>query len=399
MSDHTPRFTYPARRTDPLVPPDEYARALREEPVCPITLATGDPAWFVARHDDVRTALSDRRFSREALFRPGAARAQVVEPDPDSMLTMDPPRHTRLRKLANRAFGPQRVERLRPCIEKVAAELLDAMEAGPPEGDLAERYARPFALRIICRALGVPFEDYDKFGAWTDRFMSLTKYPPEEINRANVDMRAYFARLIGLRREEPGDDLMSALVRIHDAEGEPSEPEIVGLGALLLLAGHDTTVTVLCGGTVTLLGHPDQLALLREDPGLYPDAVEEVVRLGGPGGGTSIRITTSDVELGGTVIPGGSAVLASVGTASRDPEVYPDPDRFVIRRENRTQVAFGQGPHFCIGANLARAELAIGLRALFERFPRLRLAVPPQQLRWKDFAALGGWEELPVAWG
>jgi nocardicin N-oxygenase len=396
--DHTPRFTYPTKRTDPLVPPDVYARALREEPVCPITLATGDPAWFVARHEDVRTALSDRRFSREALFRPGAARAQVVEPDPNSMLTMDPPRHTRLRRLANRAFTPQRVDRLRPYIETAAAELLDAMEAGPPQADLAEVYARPLALRVICRTLGVPFEDYDRFGAWSDRFMSLTKYPPEEINQANEDMRAYFGRLIGMRREEPGDDLISALVRIHDEEGEPTEKEIVGLGALLLLAGHDTTVTVLCGGTATLLGNPDQLALLRENPDLYPDAVEEVVRLNGPGGGTSIRITTSDVKLGGTVIPEGSAVLASVGTASRDPEVYPEPDRCIIQRENRTQVAFGQGPHFCIGAGLARAELAIGLRALLERFPRLRLAVPPERLRWKDFAALGGWEELPVAW-
>jgi hypothetical protein len=185
------------------------------------------------------------------------------------------------------------VDRLRPYIETAAAELLDAMEAGPPQADLAEVYARPLALRVICRTLGVPFEDYDRFGAWSDRFMSLTKYPPEEINQANEDMRAYFGRLIGMRREEPGDDLISALVRIHDEEGEPSEKEIVGLGALLLLAGHDTTVTVLCGGTATLLGNPDQLALLRENPDLYPDAVEEVVRLNGPGGGTSIRITRS----------------------------------------------------------------------------------------------------------
>ncbi|WP_173311570.1 HAD-IB family hydrolase [Streptomyces fulvorobeus] len=395
MSEHIPRFTYPTKRTDPLVPPDVYAQAQREEPVCPITLATGDPAWFVARHEDVRTALSDRRFSREALFRPGAARAQVVEPDPDSMLTMDPPRHTRLRKLANRAFSPQRVERLRPYVEQVAADLLDAMEAGPPAGDLAEVYARPLALRVICRTLGVPFEDYDRFGAWSDRFMSLTKYPPEEINQASQDMREYFAQLIGLRRAEPGDDLISALVQIHDEEGEPSEAEIVGLGTLVLIAGHDTTVTVLCGGTATLLGNPDQLALLRANPALFPDAVEEVVRLNGPGGGTAIRITTSDVNLGGTVIPEGSAVLASVGTASRDPEVYPEPDRYLIQRENRTQVAFGHGPHFCIGAGLARVELAIGMRALFDRFPLLRLAVPPEQLRWKDFAALGDGKSFP----
>lgn len=397
-SRHTPRFAYPTKRTDPLVPPDAYLQALREEPVCPITLATGDPAWFVARHQDVRTALSDPRFSREALFRPGAARAQVVEPDPDSMITMDPPRHTRIRKLANRAFSPQRVRRMRPYVEEVTAELLDAMEAGPPAGDLLELYARPLALRVICRILGVPFEDYDKFGAWCDRFMSLTKYPPEEIQRANDDMRAYFARLIGHRREEPGDDLISALVHILDEEGEPSEQEIVSLGALLLLAGHDTTVTVFCAGTATLLGNPDQLALLRADPALYPHAVEELARLNVPGGGTAIRITTSDVKLGGTVIPEGSAVLASVGVASRDPEVYPEPDRCIIEREKRTQMAFGQGPHFCIGAGLARLELSVGLRALFERFPRLRLAVPAQQLRWKDFALLGGVEEMPVAW-
>ncbi|MFG3257429.1 cytochrome P450 [Streptomyces sp. NPDC048172] len=399
MADHTPRFTYPSKRSDPLRPPEEYAEALREEPVCPITLATGDDAWFVARHEDVRTVLSDRRFSREALFRPGASRAQVVEPDPDSMLTMDPPRHTRLRKLANRAFSAQRVERLRPYIQQVCDELLDAMEAGPPEADLVEAYARPLALRVICRTLGVPFEDHGRFGAWCDRFMSLTKYPAEEIRRANADMRAYFAELVGAKREDPGDDLISALTGIHDREGEPSESEIVGLGALILLAGHDTTVTTLCGGTASLLLNPEQLALLRADPSLYPEAAEEMARLNGPGGAASIRIATADVELGGTRVPEGSAVLAAVGMASRDPEFYPEPDRFLIRRERRTQVAFGQGSHFCIGAGLARAELAMGLRSLLERFPALRLAVPEEQLRWKDFSVLGGWEEVPVAWG
>ncbi|WP_157815753.1 cytochrome P450 [Kitasatospora sp. CB02891] len=399
MPNDAPRFSYPVKRKDPTRPPEEYAQALAEEPVCPITLATGDAAWFVTRYEDVRTVLSDRRFSREALFAPGTARAQVVEPDPDSLLNMDPPRHSALRRLANRAFSNKRVEGLRPYIQQVADELLDAMETMTGPVDLADVYARPLALRVVCRALGVPFEDHPKFGSWSDHFMSLTKYSAAEIVRANDEMRAYFAGLVKQKRAEPGDDLISALVQIHDEEGAPSEAEIIGIGVLLLLAGHDTTVTVLCGGTATLLSEPEQLATLRADPELYPGAVEELIRLNGPGGGTSIRIATTDVELGGRVIPAGSAVLASVGTASRDGAVHPDPDRCDIRRPERTQIAFGAGPHFCIGAGLAKAELEISLRALFERFPTLRLAVCPHELRWKDFAALGGWEELPVAWG
>ncbi|MEU7476331.1 cytochrome P450 [Lentzea sp. NPDC042327] len=400
MAEHTPRFAYPLLRTSPVDPPEEYAQLRREQPVCPVSLATGDPGWIVTRHDDARVVLNDRRFSREAVFLPGVPKAQHVLPDPNSMLSMDPPRHTRLRKLANPTLTAAKIDAMRPHLQKVTDELLDGLAAQPQPADLLEHLARPLALRMICSILGVPFADHHLFGGWTDRFMSLTKYPGEEIAKANADMRAYFAKLIEDKRAEPGDDMISSLVAKHDSEGDETitETEIVSLGVLLLLAGHDTTVTVLGSSVVTLVRNPDQLAMLLEDPSLYPAAVNEMVRLNGLGGGTSIRVTVDDVELSGVKIPSGSAVIASVASGCRDESVIENPDTCDITRAETTQLGFGFGPHFCIGANLAKAELEIALRGLFDRFPGLRVAVPLEELRWKDYAALGGWEELPVAW-
>jgi nocardicin N-oxygenase len=321
----------------------------------------------------------------------------VVEPDPDSILSMDPPRHTRIRKLANTVFTPRRVERLRPRIETLADDILTVMTVLTPPVDLTEHFSRPLALRVICELLGVPFEDHGKFGSWCDHFVSLTKYSREEMIRANEDMRGYFVRLIDAKRRVPGPDLLSALVPRLD-DGSVTQSELVSLGALLLLAGHDTTVTVLGGAVVSLLRNPDQLDLLRDKPELFPAAVEELIRMNEPGDGSFLRIALADMRLGDTVIPAGDAVIASISSADRDGSAFKDPDRLDIRREDNPHIGFGHGPHFCLGAGLARAELEIGLRTLIERLPTLRLAIEPDELRWKHYAHLGGFEELPVTW-
>ncbi|MEU6274019.1 cytochrome P450 [Streptomyces populi] len=398
MSAQPPHLTYPVQRTTVTDPPEEYTRLQKEAPVCPITLATGFPALFVTAYDDVKTVLSDPRFSRDALFEPGAPRAQLAEPDQDSIISIDPPRHSRLRGLINREFGRRRVEGMRPEIERHVSELLDEMETKGPPGDLNDMLGRPLALRVICNLLGVPYSDHMKFGRWCDHFMSYAKYPLAEVGRANSEMRAYLAGLIETKRRTPGEDLLSALVQARDSEGALTENELVSLGVILLLAGHDTTVTALGGGVITLLRNPEALTELRSDPALIPRAIDEILRLNEPGDGSFLRIATEDVELRGGRVAAGSAVVASISTADRDPSVFPDPERFDIHRESNPHIAFGFGTHFCVGSSLARVELESALGALLPRFPDLRLAVPFEDLRWRSYAHLGGIEELPVRW-
>ncbi|KRV46517.1 hypothetical protein AQ490_11535 [Wenjunlia vitaminophila] len=395
---HDPQYRYPIPRTSPHEPPCEYAKLRTEQPVCPIALPTGHPAWLITRYEDVKTVLSDHRFSREALFREGAPRAQLVEPDSNSVISMDPPRHTTIRNLINRTFTPRRSEKLRPTINRVVTDLLDAMEVAPKPVDLNAALARPMALRIICELLGIPIEDHPKFGSWCDHFMSLTKYTAEEIIRSNQEMRAYFGRLIDIKREEPGEDLLTQLVQAMDEEEKITREELISTGVMLLIAGHDTTVTVTGGGAIMLMTHPDQMALIKEDPTRLNPAIEEIIRMVTPGDGTFIRITLEDVELSGTTIPAGSAVIAPISSANRDAEVFQDPDTMDILREDNKHIGFAHGTHFCVGSALARAELQIGLGMLFERFPGLRLAVPAEELRWRSTAALGGYEEIPVTW-
>ncbi|MFB7908749.1 cytochrome P450 [Kitasatospora sp. NPDC056076] len=398
MSEERPTIAYPVVRTDPARPPEEYARLRREQPVCPITLATGDPAYLVTRYEDVRTVLSDRRFSRALMLEPDAPRFQAAAPSPDVILNMDPPRHTRVRKFAAQAFTTRRVDELRPRMETVIGEVLDEMAAGPRPADLNEAFGRPVPLRIVCEMLGVPLADQDRFVGWTERMMSLRDFPAAEVRQAYLDMRAYFSDLVDHKRADPGDDLLSALTTFSDAEGPLTQAELVGLGTALLVAGHDTSVTVFASAVLTLLRHPEQLAELRKDRSLWPAAVEELLRLDNPGGVISPRRAGTDIALGDVVIPAGAAVMQHIGSACRDETVFRDPERFDIHRTESTQLFFGHGPHFCIGAPLARAEMEIGLRMLFERFPDLELAVDLQALKWRDFAALGGYTEFPVTW-
>lgn len=401
MSSEAPHYQYPVKRTVPTEPPEEYALLREKHPVCPITLATGDPAVIVSRYADIKTVLSDNRFSRSALFVPGAPRAQIAEPDQDSIISMDPPRHTAIRNLINREFTPRRVARMRPRIQALTDELLDEMAQLSPPADLNEHLALPLALRVICDLLGIPFEDRGAFPNWCDHFMSLNKYPIPAVIQANTEMRGYLGELIERKRHTPTDDLLSDLVNRQKASADEqvlTESELVSLAVILLLAGHDTTVTSFGGSVVTLLQNPEQLDKLRKNPDLWPQAIEELVRLNTPGDGSFIRITLEDVELAGSTIPKGTAVLAPISSADRDATVFTDPDTFDITREHNPHIGFGYGTHFCVGSALARAELQIALSSLFDRFPDLKLAVDPSELSWRQFAALGGYDEIPATW-
>lgn len=395
---HEPKYSYPIPRTSPNEPPCQYAQLRAEEPVCPISLPTGHPAWLVTRYEDVKTVLSDSRFSREALFRDGAPRAQLVEPDSSSLISMDPPRHSVLRNLTNREFSPRRAEAMRPRIQEIVDGLLDDMAAMTGPVDLNVTLARPLALRVICELLGIPYEDQHLFGAWCDHFMSLTKYTAEEIVRSNTEMRDYIAKLVEQKRDNPGEDLLSKLVHSMDNEQSITHEELISTGVMFLLAGHDTTVTVTGGGAVLLLRNPDQLALIQQDMSLMDQACEEIIRLVTPGDGTFIRITLEDVELSGTTIPANSAVIAPISSANRDGSVFEDPDTFDVHRKDNKHIGFAYGTHFCAGSALARAEVQIAMKSLFTRFPTLRLNVDPEELRWRMTAALGGYEEIPVIW-
>ncbi|MEV0480524.1 cytochrome P450 [Streptomyces sp. NPDC050508] len=392
------RPVYPMPRTDATQPPEEYKEFRARCPVPHVDLPTGSDAYLATRHADVRTVLGDPRFSRAAFLEPGAPRMQPVEPHPDNIMSMDPPRLTRVRRLIAKEFGPRRVVGMRPHIEAVATRLLDAVEESGSPADLVSAFATPLPLQIVCELIGVPFEDRGRFQDWSDRFTALTKYTAQQIADADRELRAYLEQLIDDKRRVPGADLLSALAGESDPELRLTESELVMLGVFLLIAGHDTTTTVISTSIVTLLRNPDQLRLWRENPGLTGSAVEELLRYNTPGDGSFARIATEDVELSGTRIPAGSAVIAPMSSANRDETVFKDPDRFDITRDASAHVGFGHGPHFCIGSALARLELEVALDTLFTRLPGLRLDVAPDALRWRHFAALGGLHELPVTW-
>jgi cytochrome P450 len=394
------RLRYPFRRDTALGVPEEI-RDLRAEPVVPVTLPSGDPAVLVTRYADVRSVLTDPRLSRN-LARPGAPRMTTGNPMfQDPKIDPDPPEHTRVRRLLAKAFTATRVETMRPHIREVAEELLTAMAGRTPPVDLNEAFAFPLTMRVVCDLLGVPLADQELFRAWTDRFFSVGRFGREEIGRAFGEMNQYMRELIAAKRRDPADDLVSAMVAVHDHDdGRLSDYELHWWCRLLLLVGYETTATQLGGSVAMLLTEPDQLALLRKDLGLVPNAVEELLRWKLVGGSSlsMLRYATADLEVGGVVIPAGSGVIPIVESANRDETVFACPETFDITRTDNPHITFSVGPHFCLGASLARVELQIALELLLSRFPTLRLAVPEEELRRHDGALLEGFVSVPVEW-
>ncbi|GGY05538.1 cytochrome P450 [Streptomyces hiroshimensis] len=391
---------YPFERAPGLQQCPMYAKLREEEPVAEVRMPSGDHAFLLTRYEDVRTALSDPRFSRAATLEPGAPRLAAAPQRFKSLLNMDPPEHTRVRKLVSREFTARRVAGLRPRIQAHTDALLDAMEQQDPPVDLVPALAFPLPVSVICELLGVPFEDREKFAAWSSVFLATTSRTKEEMLAAQVALRDYLAVLVAAKRRRPGDDLLSALVSIHDEdEDRLQEEELIFLGISLLVAGHETTVNQIANSMVALLTHPEQLRRLRETPELIGNAVEELLRLHPPGDEALLRITTEDVELSnGVTVPAGSAVLPGLSSANRDGAQFERPDELDFDRPVNPHFAFSHGPHYCLGSGLARAELQIAVGSLIRRFPSLRLAVAEEELRRPEGMLVHGIASLPVAW-
>lgn len=374
-----------------------YARLREAGPVHRIAGTDGLPAWLVTRYDDVRQALADPRLSLDKRnAAPGNYRGMALPPALDAnLLNMDPPDHTRIRRLVSQAFTPRRIAELREPIRKTSDQLLDAI-APHGRADLIASYAAPLPITVICDLLGVAPEDRRDFRAWTDALVAPDPAEPSRAKEAVGGLLASFTQLIARKRAEPADDLLSALIAVRDEEGRLNEDELMSLAFLILFAGYENTVHLIGNATLALLSHPDQLAALRADPARLSGAVEELARFDGPAPLAIRRFPTEEITIGGVAIPAGETVLLSLAAAHRDPHRFTDPDRLDIGRDATGHLALGHGIHYCLGAPLARMETEIALAALLERFPRLDLDVPYGELRWRPSMRARGLLSLPV---
>ena len=389
----------PAFRTDPH---PIYKRLREENPVHPGPIG----GLVLTRHADCLTVLrhpaasSDERNGE--LFKALDAAGEIDHELSDNrpFLFLDPPDHTRLRRLVSKAFTPRTVERLRPRVQALVDELLDAVaDAGSME--LIEDLAYPLPVQVISEMLGVPPEDHERFKGWSkDLARGLDPdfiLPPEVLERRNQAVTAfseYFLELIAERRRSPRDDLLSALVAAEDEGDRLTEQELLSTCTLLLVAGHETTVNLIANGTLALLRNPDQLQRLRDDPSVARSGVEELLRYDPPVQLTG-RVALEDIELDGATVEAGTFALLLLASANRDPDAFPDPDRLDLGRTDNHHLAFGFGAHFCLGAPLARLEGEIALTTLVRRCPDLALAIDTP--RYKENLILRGLAELPVS--
>ncbi|RCG22840.1 cytochrome P450 [Sphaerisporangium album] len=373
-----------------------YALWSQAGPVLRTTTPDGAAVWLVTRHADVRAALNDPRLSLNRASARGGYTGFALPPVLDAnLLNMDPPDHTRVRRLVAKAFTARRVEALRPRIQAFADGLLDVVASGN-EADLMAALAVPLPLLVIGELFGVPAAGLEDFRRWTTTLVAPDPGQPEQAKVAVANMARFLQDLVASKRAAPGDDLLSAMIAARDEDDRLGEEELVSLAFLILWAGYEATVHLIGNGMLMLLREPEHLAALRGDPELLPPFVEEVSRFMTPTPYAIRRFPLQDVEIGGTVIPAGQTVLLSLACANRDPAVHRDPGAFTPAREGDGHLAFGRGIHHCLGAPLARAEAQIAIGALVRRFPDLALAAPVDELSWQASFRSHGLLRLPV---
>lgn len=359
--------------------------------------------WVLTRYDDCVTSLRDPRFGRdgfEAIFAAQYGEESETGRLPRSMLFRDPPDHTRLRSLVNRAFTPRVIEGMRRQIQDVVDRLLDQVAAGGRMDVIAD-LAYPLPVTVICDMLGVAVGDHERIKGWSSdiiRSLDAIGIPSDDriVERGRVGRRGladYFRALLPERRRHPRADLLSSLIAVEERGDRLTEGELLATCVLLFIAGHETTVNLIGNGLLALLRHPAELERVRGQPELIGSAVEELLRFDSPVQRTA-RITNAEVEMGGKTIPSGAFVVTAIGAANRDPAHFPDPDRLDIGRPDNRHIAFGFGIHFCLGAPLARVEGQLALGALIRRMPKLRLAAT--NLEWRESSTLRGLKALPV---
>jgi cytochrome P450 len=397
--DSTGTVAFPLPPAPTLFHPTPRLAELRaSQPVARVTFPNGSTGWLVTKYADVRQVLIDPRFSRAKAASAGT-NSGLGMVAADSILGMDPPEHTRLRRLVAGAFTARRVEELRPTVTALVDELLGTLVTLPRPVDLVEHFSLPLPVRVICELLGVPAEDQNVFHSWSDTVLSDAARDPDEVRAAMGKLAGYFGVLIAQKRETPADDLMTALIAARDEGDRLSEKELVNLGFALLIAGHETTANQINMFLLTLLHFPEEYARLAATPELLPQAVEELMRFVQLGEGAGLpRVTTDDVELSGVTIPAGSVVMTSMSAANRDDTVFHEADRLDLSREIAQHLGFGAGVHHCLGAQLARMELQEAMRGLLRHTPGLRLAVPESELRFKTGMIVRSLQTLPVTW-
>jgi cytochrome P450 len=388
---------YPPPRTSPLDPPPMLAEFRRHSPIARVTLWDGRTAWLVTRFADARAVLRDARFSADASDPnfPSLNPSQVVPNDRGGPARMAEPRHAEIRAMVADRFTTRAVEAWRPLATQIAAEQLDQLLAGGPPADLVTGYAVPVPLRLICRILGVPAEDMP----FVQRQSLLAITRAAESGRPALGaIREYVQGLVRAKEHEPGDDLVSQLVRRQLRPGRLRRDELVDLSLVLLVAGHATTASTISLGALSLLEQPVRFRQIRENPTLLRSTVDELLRFHTVTADGAPRVATEDVTVGGTLIRAGDAVVVSLVSANRDESTFECPDTFDIRRDARQQLGFGYGGHRCLGQQLARLEIQVAFATLARRVPTLRLATPTAAPRVRSETFQHGIHELRVSW-
>ncbi|MDX3110681.1 cytochrome P450 [Nonomuraea angiospora] len=403
VADELADLELPVGRGCPFAPPAAYERLREQAPISKVRLASGGEAWWVAGHEEARAVLVDGRFSSDKrkdgfpLFTLDAATLQQLRSQPPLMLGMDGAEHAAARRSVIGEFTVKRLAALRPRIQDIVDHFIDDLLATDQRPvDLVQALSLPVPSLVICDMLGVPYADHDFFQSRTTMMVRRTSL--EGRQRAFAELRSYIDDLVTRKESEPSDDLFGRQIARQRQEGTLDHAGLVSLAFLLLTAGHETTANMISLGVVGLLTHPEQLALIKADPDRTPMAVEELLRYFTIADGVTSRLATEDVEIGGVSVKAGEGVIVSMLSANWDPAMFKDPGVLDVERGARHHIAFGFGPHQCLGQNLARMELQIVFDTLFRRIPTLRLAAPAEELPFKSDAVIYGVHELPVTW-
>lgn len=400
-----------------------YADLRESDPVLAVTLPNDQMLWLVLRFDDATAMMKEHgRFGNDitnayaeaelegmrAQFLAGMSEEQANQLlDLDQLfgrilLGIDPPDHSRLRRLVAIPFTPKYIEGLRERVQEIARSQLDDIDAkvraGQRQFDLIDDFSYPLPLTVIAEMLGIPEEDYDRFRIWSQTSVTFVPGQPQSQEHTDLlqEFASYLRHLAIAKRESPGDDLLSGLVQAEADGDKLSEEDLISMMFLLIVAGHETTVNLIANGTLLLFEHPDQRQRLQDDPTLLKSAIEEMLRYCGPVEVGLTRWVREDTEFGGAQLKRGQQVMAVLASANHDPERFPDPEVFDIAREPNRHLAFGTGIHACLGATLARLEAEVAFTELLSRFPDLELAVPRSELTWRDGTFMRALTALPV---
>lgn len=387
-----------------------FAQMRQDDPVFQQQGITGDyPIWFVTRYTEVeQVLLNDRVFVRDPLLvvPPEQANeiidtgnAQVNAMVNNHMLNKEGEDHRRLRSLVSKAFNPRVIQELRPRIQQIADSLIDGVEKRGTM-DLVTEFAYPLPITVIAEMLGIPVADRPRFRAWSNAFVKppLTPEEIQESMRLMGEMAVYMLQMVAARRKEPGDDLLSGLIHAEEQGDRLNESELFSMLALLIVAGHETTVTFIGNAVLALLQNPEEREALMRNPGLMPAAVEELLRYDSPVERALTRWVAQDVELAGKSLKRGDLIIAVPASANRDETHFDNPTELRFDRKTNAHIAFGKGVHYCLGSPLARLEGEIALNTLFRRLPGLTLDCAPDELKWREVPLFHSLESLPVRW-